>query len=257
MLIKFQMGQTGWHKDAWNRVKYQTTGILLGWRNGLKIKKWNLTKTHADFFYLGKQSSSSWTTAMCSTRGWPWKPPGYYNWSRMWQDAQCWVLLDSPIHISVEWTALTPSFLPGAIPVGNYLTFKALHGTGPDYLQNYLFLRISGHSTRSHRVGTLQGPSFKYCHLVGPKKYAFSVVAPYWTPFAWDPAALLSLNFPKSCEEVALPPVTGTEWLRAGWYCCWFLLVLLQSDSFLNLFLYDIWFYIIMCGSKIVEPYKS
>lgn len=68
------------------------------------------------------------------------------------------------------------------------IIFRALYSTGLGYLWECLSLRPSAHTarssrigilwiTRSNEVGKLQVPILKSCHLVGPRKHAFSIVA--------------------------------------------------------------------------------
>ncbi|XP_070582622.1 LOW QUALITY PROTEIN: uncharacterized protein [Erythrolamprus reginae] len=58
------------------------------------------------------------------------------------------------------------------------MTYKALHGTGPEYLRDRLLPHESQRPVRSHRVGLLRVPSTKQCRLAGPRGRAFSVGAP-------------------------------------------------------------------------------
>lgn len=52
-------------------------------------------------------------------------------------------------------------------------TFKAFHGTGPGYLLNF------PSSTRYGKVSEgLQVSSIKQCHLMGPRRHAFSIIVP-------------------------------------------------------------------------------
>ncbi|KAK9394532.1 hypothetical protein NXF25_015060 [Crotalus adamanteus] len=60
------------------------------------------------------------------------------------------------------------------------ITFKALHGIGPGYLQDRILPHSSQRPVRSHRLGLLQVPSARQCRLAGPRGRAFSVVAPTW-----------------------------------------------------------------------------
>lgn len=55
------------------------------------------------------------------------------------------------------------------------ITFKALYGTGPGYLQDPLSLRTST-ATRLDIMDVLASP--KYCHLVEVRMHAFSVADP-------------------------------------------------------------------------------
>lgn len=50
---------------------------------------------------------------------------------------------------------------------GLALTLKALHGTGPGYLQDLLSL--------PGQISILRVRSLKYCHLMGTREDAFSV----------------------------------------------------------------------------------
>ncbi|KAK9409653.1 hypothetical protein NXF25_000828 [Crotalus adamanteus] len=58
------------------------------------------------------------------------------------------------------------------------ITFKALYGSGPGYLQDRLLPHSSLRAVRSHRLGLLRAPSAKQCHLAGPRRRAFSVMVP-------------------------------------------------------------------------------
>ncbi|XP_070618653.1 uncharacterized protein, partial [Erythrolamprus reginae] len=58
------------------------------------------------------------------------------------------------------------------------MTYKALHGTGPEYLRDRLLPHESQRPVRSHRVGLLRVLSTKQCRLAGPRGRAFSVAAP-------------------------------------------------------------------------------
>lgn len=51
-------------------------------------------------------------------------------------------------------------------------TVKVLNGTRPGYLQDCFSLRLTIHPVR---VGTFQVPSFKYCHLMQPRRCTLSM----------------------------------------------------------------------------------
>ncbi|XP_058026881.1 uncharacterized protein LOC131192082 isoform X2 [Ahaetulla prasina] len=62
------------------------------------------------------------------------------------------------------------------------ITFKALHGIGPGYLQDRLLPTVTSHCpvhpVRAHREGLLRVPSARQCRLAAPRGRAFSVRSP-------------------------------------------------------------------------------
>lgn len=129
-------------------------------------------------------------------------------------------LCDSP----APQAALVTSWLSGWINRTSY-SYKALHGTGPDYLRGLLYLIISAYLVRLGRMDIYLDPSIKQYHLSRPRKPQCLSSRIRYGSYPGD--------VQKVTENLATLPCFEVEWASSPFGfvivmdCCLFYLLLL------------------------------